>query len=94
MCYQPIIGSIVFGLILRRERSTYNHGHALLVGSLGKSLEVGDVVLGVANALDVDGLGLVVDSTGKILGFVAVDELGLNTQAGQEDLELVVGTAV
>lgn len=64
------------------------------MGNLGNGLEVGDVVLGVTDALDVDGLGLVVNGGRDILGLVAVDELGVDAQAGEEDLELVVGAAV
>lgn len=73
---------------------TYNDGNALLVRDLGNGLKVGHVVLGVSNALDVDGLGLVVDGGGDVLDAVAVDELGVDAEAGQEHLELVVGAAV
>lgn len=64
------------------------------MSNLGNGLEVRDVVLGVTNALDVDSLSLVVNGSTNVLGLVAVDKLGLNAQAGQEDLELVVGAAV
>jgi len=64
------------------------------VGDLGNGLEVGDVVAGVANGLEVDGLGVVVDEGGNVLGLVAVGELGLDAEAGQHDLELVVGATV
>jgi hypothetical protein len=64
------------------------------VGNLDNGLEVGHVVPRVADALDVDCLGLVVDSRGKVLGLVAVDELGGDAEAGEEDLELVVSAAV
>lgn len=73
---------------------TYNEGNALVVGNLGNGLKVGDVVPGVADALDVDGLGLVVDGGGNVLGLVAVDELGGDAEALEGDLELVVGAAV
>ena len=64
------------------------------MGDLGNGLEVGDVVAGVANGLEVDGLGVVVDEGGNVLGLVAVGELGLDAEAGQHDLELVVGATV
>jgi hypothetical protein len=64
------------------------------VGNLGNSLQVRNVVLGVTNALEVDGLCLVVDGSSNVLGLVAVDKLGLDAQTGEEDLELVVGAAV
>lgn len=64
------------------------------MGDLGNCLQVRDVVLGVANALNVDSLGLVVNGSSNVLGLVAVDKLGLDAQARQEDFELVVGSAV
>ena len=64
------------------------------MGNLGNGLQVRDVVLGVANALDVDSLGLVVNGSSDILGLVAVDELGVDAKTGEEDLELVVGATV
>lgn len=71
-----------------------NHGDTVLVGNVGNLLEVGDVVAGVANALNVDGLGLVVNDSGEVLGLVSRDEFGSDAEALKEDLELVVGTAV
>jgi hypothetical protein len=64
------------------------------VGHLGDGLELGHVVARVADALDVDGLGLVVDGGGDVLGPVAVDELGGDAEAREEHLELVVCAAV
>lgn len=64
---------------------------------MGKShdlLKVRNVVLGIANALDVDSLGVVVDQGDQVLGLVAVGELGLDAEARQGDLELVVGATV
>lgn len=61
---------------------------------LGNGLNVGDIIPRVADALNVHSLGLVVDGSANVLGLVAVDELGLDAQAGEEDLELVVGAAV
>lgn len=71
-----------------------NEGDTLLLADLGNALEIGDVVLGVADGLDVDGFGLVVDGGGDVRGVVTLDKLGGDTKAGEHDLELVVGTAV
>lgn len=64
------------------------------MGDLGNSLEVGNVVPRVTDALDIDGLGLFVNGSGNVLGLVAVDKFGLDTETGEEDLELVVGATV
>jgi hypothetical protein len=42
----------------------------------------------------VDGLCLVIDGSLKVLGLVAIDELGLDPQAWEEDLELIVCASV
>lgn len=76
------------------EGVVHDEGHALGVGDLGDGGEIGDVVLGVADGLDVDGLGLLIDGGVNVLDAVAVDELGVDAEAGEEDLELVVGAAV
>jgi hypothetical protein len=64
------------------------------VGDLGDGLELGHVVARVADALNVDGLGLVVDGGRNVLGLVAVDELGGDAEARKQHLELVVRAAV
>jgi hypothetical protein len=73
---------------------TYHDRDALLVGGGYDGVKVGHVIARVADALNVDGLGLVVDEGGQLLGFVAIDKLGRDAQAGKDDLELVVGAAV
>ena len=77
-----------------RGGDPYDQRHALVMRRLGNGLEVGHVVARVADGLEVDGLGLVVDGGGDVLGAVALDELGGDAQARQKDLELVVGAAV
>lgn len=57
-------------------------------------LEVGDIIPRVADTLYVDGFGLVIDQVLEVLWFVAIDKLGLDTETGKEDFELIVGTAV
>lgn len=64
------------------------------MSNLCNSLKVGDVVLWVSNRLDVDHLCVVVNGRSKVLGLVALDELCGYAEAGKEDLELVVGSAV
>ena len=64
------------------------------MGHLGNGLELGHVVARVADALNVDGLGLVVDGGGDVGGAVARDELGVDAEAREEDLELVICAAV
>lgn len=61
---------------------------------LGDGLKVRHVVPGVPNGLDVDGLGAVVDGGRDGLGAVSLDELGIDAEAREQDLELVVGAAV
>jgi hypothetical protein len=64
------------------------------MGHLGNGLDIRDVVARVADALDVHGLCAVVDGRRNGGGVVAVDKLGLDAEARQEDLELVVRAAV
>ncbi len=64
------------------------------MSNLGNRLQVGDVVLGVSDALDVNGLGLVVNRSGDVFWLIAVDELCVDTEAGKENLELVVCASV
>ena len=64
------------------------------MGDLDNSLKVRHVVARVANALNVDSLGLVIDGGRNVLGLVAVDELSGDAKAGKEDLKLIVSAAV
>lgn len=73
---------------------TYNKGYAVVVGNLGNSFEIRNSVRGVGNALDEDGFGVLIDRSCEVLRLVAVDELGIYTQSGHEDLQLVVGSSV
>lgn len=75
-------------------KATYHQGHALVVGYLGNGLQVRYVVSRVADALEEDGLCVVVDGGGNVLGVVALDKLGGDAVALEGDLELVVGAAV
>lgn len=46
------------------------------MGDLCDGLEVGYIVTRVSNALDVDGLGSVVNGSSNILGLLSLHELG------------------
>ena len=76
------------------ERVVDHQRDAVAVGHLGDGLEVGNVVLRVADRLEVEGLGPVVDPRFEVVRLVAVDELDLEAEAGEGDLELVVGAPV
>ena len=73
---------------------THNERNAMIMGNLGNGLEVWDVVLWISNALNVHGLCLVVNCRGEVLRLVSVDKLGGYAQSREEDLQLVVGSAV
>lgn len=60
------------------------------VGNVGDGAVVGNVVGGVAEGLDVNTLGLVVDGGLDVLGLVAVDKLDLDAETREGDLEQVV----
>lgn len=66
----------------------------MVVSNLCNGLKVRDIVLRISDALDVDGLRLLVNRLGKILGLVSVDKLGVYAQSREEDLQLVVGSAI
>ncbi len=64
------------------------------VSNLGNRLKVWHVVFWVANTLNVDSLGVLINCGRKILGVVSIDELGVYAQPWQEDLQLIVGSSV
>jgi hypothetical protein len=64
------------------EGVVYDDGDAGFVSDGGDLLEVGDVVLWVA------------DGSFEVFGVIAVDEFGRDAEAGEGDLELVVCAAV
>ena len=66
----------------------------MLMCNLGNGLKVRDVVLWVANALNVHSLCLLVDRSSKVLRLVSIDKLGIDAQSRKEDLQLVVGSAI
>ena len=66
----------------------------MLVGDRGERAEVGDIEAGIANGLDKDRLGAVIDPLAEALGIVALDEPDVDAEARECNLELVVGAAV
>ena len=76
------------------ELLTYNNRNTLFMGSLGNSLQIRNVILGVSNTLNIDSLRLIINSSRNVLRLVTIDELGLDAQTREEDLELVVSAAV
>jgi len=57
-------------------------------------LEVGDIVAGISDTLNVDRLCLVINGSTNVLGLVAIHKLGRDAEAREQDLELVVCAAV
>jgi hypothetical protein len=64
------------------------------MGSLGDSLEVGNVIFWISNALNIYRLGLVIDGRSEVLWLVSVDELRIYAESWEEDFQLVVGSSV
>jgi hypothetical protein len=64
------------------------------VGDLCDCLNVWDIVPRISDALDEDSLGLGVDGLLQVLGPVTLDKLGVDSEPGHEDFELVVASAV
>ena len=59
----------------------------MVVGDLGDLGQRRDGVLGVADALDVDALGLLVDCGGEVRGVFALHELHGDVELLQEDCD-------
>ena len=72
----------------------HDHGDAVAVGRLGDGLDVGDVAGRVADGLEVDRNGLVVDERLEVLGAVAGGEPDVDAEVGQHVLEEGEGAAV
>jgi len=64
------------------------------VRDLDDALKVRHAVPRVPDALQIHGLGLVVDQFLELLGAVRLRELGRYAETGQHDFQLVVGAAV
>ena len=66
----------------------------MLLGDLGDGVDVGDVRVGVAERLEIDDRGVVLDGTLNLFQVVGIDKRGLDAKLGERMLEQVVGTAV
>ena len=78
----------------RSEGVIYDDRQTVAVGDFGNSFEVRDVDGRVAQAFDVDGLGLVVDGCFEFFRLVRIDEARRNTQVLQGFTEQLEGAAV
>ena len=71
-----------------------DQGHALLVSDAGQLLDVGNVELGIAQGLGVDGPGFRVDGSSQAVEVVGIGKAHLNAEPRQGVVEKVVGAAV
>ena len=78
----------------RAEGVVHHQGDAVLVRQLSQGVDVGDVAVGVAQRLNVDGAGLWTDGALHFRKIVDVHEIGGNAEAGQGVGEQVVAAAV
>lgn len=69
------------------ERVVDNQGNTVIMCDLRELRERRNVILGVADALDVDGFCLIVDSSGELRGVVAMNELDSDPETLQEYYE-------
>jgi hypothetical protein len=65
-----------------------------VVGDAGHALDVEHVERGVAERFGAKRFGLRRDRAGEVLGFVGVDEYGIDAELAEIDIELGVGAAV
>ena len=79
----------------RAEGVVHHQGQAVLVGHLGHGVDVGDVTVGVAQGLNVDGLGvsgwMALSTSARSWMFT---KIGGNAEAGQGVGQQVVAAAV
>ena len=73
---------------------TYNERNPMLMCHLSNGRKIRDVVLWVANALNVNSLRLLINCSREILRLVPIDELGVYAESGKEDFQLIVGSAI
>ena len=67
---------------------------AVLVGNGGNGINVGDIAVGVAQGLQIDGLGVGLDGVLHLGQIVSVDKGGGHAELGQGVLQQVVAAAV
>ena len=76
------------------EGVIHHQGDAVLVRQLGQGVDVGNVAVGVAQGLNIDGAGLGTDGALHFRKIVDVHEIGGDAEAGQGVGEQVVAAAV
>lgn len=78
----------------RAEGVVHHQWDTGIMGDLGQTLKIRDVVLWVSDALDVDSLGILVNCGGEIGWVLSLDELGGDAESWEQDLQLVVCASV
>jgi hypothetical protein len=71
-----------------------NQGNTVVMSHFGKFRNRSDVVLGIADALDVDGLGFGINGLGEGFWLVIWNEFDGDAVFLEEDFELVVGSSI
>lgn len=66
----------------------------MVVCNLGNFLKVQNNIVWITDALDIDGLSLIVNGRGKVDRLRTAYKLGRHAEAGKEHVQLVVCTAV
>ena len=66
----------------------------MLLGDLGDGVDVGDVGVGVAERLEIDDRGVVLDGALDLVQVMSVDKRGLDAKLGERMLQQVVGATV
>lgn len=66
----------------------------MLLGDHGDSVDVGDVGVGVAERLEIDDRGVVLDGPLDLFQVMGIDEGGLDAKLGERMLQQVVGATV
>lgn len=62
--------------------------------NLGDRFKIRNIVPRVPDGLNVNGLGAIINGRTDVLGLISLDEFGVDPQAREHDLELVVGATV
>ena len=80
--------------VRRSEGVVDDHRNLVLVGDFRNSLNVRDVGIGIAESLDQDKLGVVLDGSLNFVQVVDIHEGGIHTEGAKGVLQQVVGTAI
>ena len=77
-----------------REGRIDNEGYSAGVGVLGDCIQIGDLKSRVGNGLGEEGARFVVGGLGEIFGILRVDKANLDSESGEDVVELGVGAAI